>query len=110
MVLDQLVRKGGVSAGTIADDSFRLQFQSGRRTFPVTLHGRILPATEGTMVSVWAFPHWFMFLWFPIWTWLLLRTDSTAWWFAVVALVGSVISYFVEVTKSYALLRRTFTA
>jgi hypothetical protein len=106
--LAQLLTQNNAVTGKVDDASFRLQFKSGRRTIPVMLYGKVSQAAGGTSVRVRAFPHWVLFFWAPVWTWLVLRFDPSRWWFAILALVLYFVVYVREVSKAYELLRRSF--
>jgi hypothetical protein len=108
--LHDLVAKGERATGHIDADTFRLHPKPRRRGVPVTLHGRLVPESGGTLISAWPFPHWLMLLWFPVWAWFGIQLVHAPMWFIVLGFLVGVVSFVDETGRAYDLLRQTYAA
>jgi hypothetical protein len=104
--LRRLVTTRERATGQIDSDTFRLRPKPTRHGVPVTLYGRIAPDRDGTLILAWAFPHWAMILWIPIWCWFCIRLVHAPLWFIILGLVVCIISFVVETRRGYDLLRQ----
>jgi hypothetical protein len=107
--LHNLVASGERATGQIGADTFRLHPKPRRRGVPVTLRGRLVPETGGTLISVWPFPHWLMLLWFPVWAWFCVQLVHAP-WFVLLGFIVCVVSFVDETRRGYDLLRQTYAA
>jgi hypothetical protein len=106
--LRRVIAESSHATGYVEGDTFRLNPKPARRGVPVTLYGRIEPDRDGTLVSVWPFPHWAMIFWFPVWTWFCLQLVHAPVWFITLGFIAGIISFVVETRRGYDLLRRTY--
>jgi hypothetical protein len=103
--LRRLVAGNDRASGQIDGDAFRLYPKPMRRNTPVTFYGRITPEIGGSLIRIWAVPHWSIVVFFPIWVLFGWRLVRAPWWFIVLGLVVCTISFFVETQRGYVLLR-----
>jgi hypothetical protein len=108
--IHDLMVRGDRATGQIDGDTFRLRPKRRRRSIPVTLYGRILPEPGGTLVLVWPFPHWLIFLWFPIWAWFGIQLVHAPDWFIVLGFLACIAGFIGETYRGYVLLRQTYGA
>src|SRR6478672_1935519 len=102
--LRRLIAGDGRARGEINGDRFRLRPRPRRKSVPVTLYGRIIPDRDGTVVSVWPFPHWATILWFPVWAWFGFALAHVPLWFVVLGFIVGIFSFVVETRRAYDLL------
>jgi hypothetical protein len=103
--LQRLVARHDCDSGHVEGAIFRLCPKSGRYGLPITLYGRIVSDHEGTLISVWSYPHWTVFPWIPLWVWFCIRFIRAPMWFIIGGIVLCILSFFIQTRRGYDLLR-----
>ena len=103
--LRRLLGCEGRASGEIEGDTFRLHPKPKRRSVPITLYGRIEPDRDGTLISAWPSPHWTTIIWVPVWVWFAVIVVHAPFWFVVLGIIVSLVSFVMEARRGYDLLR-----
>ena len=103
--LCRLIESADCEAGYVEADRFRLVPKTGRRGVRVAFYGRIIPESDGTLVSAWALPHWTVVFSALIWCGVGIPLAHAPLWLIAFGLVALTVGFIVEARRGYDLLR-----